>query len=148
MHYSLDFLSTVATSPERCGPPSRQSQTSWQRGCIATWASLASNSLSDHLQAVLDDAQCSRWRSPRYINKMLTATAHMLNRNCLRSSAGTRYKLPALLRKIGERAFSYSGPASRNSLPSDITSIMDTPTFRAHLKMHLFRLAYDLWLFV
>ena len=42
-----------------CLPPSRQYQTSWQSGCIATWALLASDSLSDHLQAVLDDAQCS-----------------------------------------------------------------------------------------
>ena len=82
-------------------------------------------------------------RSPRYVNEML-ATAHMPNRNRLRSSASTRYELPALRRKIGERTFSYSGPASWNSLPSDITSIMDTPTFRACLKTHLFRLAYDL----
>ena len=67
--------------------------------------------------------------SPRYVNERLTATAQMTNRNRLRSSASTRYELPALPRKIGERAFSYSGPTSWNSLPSDITSIMDTPTF-------------------
>ena len=83
-------------------------------------------------------------RSSRYVNEMLTATAHMPNRNRLRSSASTKYEMPALRRKIGDRAFSYSGPASWNSLPSDITSIMDTPTFRARLKTHLFRLAYDL----
>ena len=82
--------------------------------------------------------------SPCYVNEMLTATAHMPNRNCLRSSASTRYELPTLRRKIGERAFSYSRPASWNSLPSDITSIMDAPTFRARLKTRLFRLAYDL----
>ena len=69
-----------------------------------------------------------------------------LNSNCLqayagsayirlRSSASTRYELPALRRKIGERAFWYSGPASWNSLPSDITSIMNTPTFRPSLKI-------------
>ena len=83
-------------------------------------------------------------RSPRYINEMLTATVHMPNRNRLRSFASTRYELPVLRRKIGERAFSYSGPASCNSLPSYIISIMDTPTFRARLKTHLFRLAYDM----
>ena len=83
-------------------------------------------------------------RSPRYVNEMLTATAHLPNRNRLRSSARIRYELPALRRTIGERAFSYSGPASWNSLPSDITSVMDTPTFRVRLKTHLFRLAYDL----
>ena len=36
--------------------------------------------------------------SPCY--EMLTATAHMPNRNRLRSSASTRYELPALRRKI------------------------------------------------
>ena len=75
-------------------------------------------------------------RSLHY-TEMLVATAHLPNPNRLRSSASTRYELPALRRKIWERAFSYSGPASWNSLPGDITSIMDTPTFRAHLKTHL-----------
>ena len=83
-------------------------------------------------------------RIPRYVNEMLTATAYLPNRNRLRSSASSRYELPALRRKIGERAFSYSGSASWNSLSSDITLIMDTPTFRARLKTHLFRIAYDL----
>ena len=35
-------------------------------------------------------------RSPRCVNEMLTATAHMPKRNRLRSSASTRYELPAL----------------------------------------------------
>ena len=81
--------------------------------------------------------------SPRYVNEMITATAHLPNRNRLRSSASTRYELPALRRKIGERAFSYSGLASWNILPCDITLIMDARTFGALLKTHLFRLAYD-----
>ena len=49
-------------------------------------------------------------RSPCYFNEMLTGTAHMPNRNRLRSSAGTRYQPPALRHKIGEHNFSYSGP--------------------------------------
>ena len=67
-------------------------------------------------------------RSPHYITEMLTVTVHLPNRNWLRLSTSTRYKLPALRRKIGERAFLYSGPASWKSLLSDITgtSIMDT----------------------
>ena len=79
-----------------------------------------------------------------YVTEMLTARAHLPNRNRLRSSASTRYELPALRRKIEEHPFSYTVPASWNSLPSDITSIMDTQTFSARLKTYLFRLAYDL----
>ena len=82
-------------------------------------------------------------RSPHYVTKMLTVTEHLPNRNRLRLSASTRYELSTLRRKIGERTFAYSGHASWNSLPSGITSIIDTPTL-AHLKRHLFRLAYDL----
>ena len=135
---------TVHRSPERCCPLSKHSQTSWRSECISTWASLASDSVSYNLQAVTNDAQCHVGCSTRYDTEMLTATAHLPNRNRLRSSASTRYELPALRRKIGECAFSYSGPASWNSLPSDITSIMDTPTFRVRLKTHLFRLAFRL----
>ena len=63
------------------------------------------------------------------------------NRNRLRSSASTRYELPAFRLKIRQHAFSYFGPAFWNSLPSDITWIMDILTIRAHLKTHLLRLA-------
>ena len=80
-------------------------------------------------------------RSLHYVTEMLAATAHLPNHNWLRSSASTRYELSTLRHKIEEHAFSYSGPASWNSLPSNITSIMDTPTIRVHLKTHLFRLA-------
>ena len=62
-------------------------------------------------------------RSPCYVTEMLTATVHLPNRSRLRSSASIRYELPTLRRKIGERAFLYSGPESWNSLPSDITSL-------------------------
>ena len=55
-------------------------------------------------------------RSLRYVTEMLMATAHLPNHNRLRSSTSTYYELPALRRKIGERTFSYTGPASWNSL--------------------------------
>ena len=44
--------------------------------------------------------------SPCYVTEMLTARAPLPTRNRLRSSASTRCELPALRRKIGERAFS------------------------------------------
>ena len=82
-------------------------------------------------------------RSPRYIIDTLSPIADMPNRRRLRSSASSKYELLAQSLKIGERAFSYSGPAYWNSLPSELTSIMDTQTFTSRLKTHLFRLAYD-----
>ena len=75
--------------------------------------------------------------SQRYVTEMITATAHQPNSNRLRSSARTTDELPVLHRKIGERAFSYSEPVSWYILPSDVSSNMDTTTFRAHLKTHL-----------
>ena len=82
-------------------------------------------------------------RSPHYIIDTLSPIADMPNRGRLRSSASRKYELPALRLKIGERAFSYSGPAYWKSLPSELTSITDTQTFNSRLKTHLFRLVYD-----
>ena len=48
---------------------------------------------------------------PHYIIDTLSPIADMLNRGRLRSSASSKYELPALHLKIGERAYSYSGPA-------------------------------------
>ena len=82
-------------------------------------------------------------RRPRYIIDTLLPIADMPNRGRLRSSASSKYELPALRLKIEERAFSYSGPAYWNSLPSELTSITDTQTFKSRLKTHIIRLAYD-----
>ena len=65
-------------------------------------------------------------RSLRYIIDTLSLTADMPNSRRLRSSASNKYELPALHLKIGERAFSYSGPAFWNSLPRELTSVIDT----------------------
>ena len=42
----------------------------------------------------------------------------------------------------GERGFHYSGPAARNSLPSDLHDITDTNAFKKRLKTVLFDRAY------
>ena len=82
-------------------------------------------------------------RSSRYIIDILSPIADMPNRGRLRSSASSKYELPAIRLKIGKRAFSYTGPTYWNSLPSELTSITDTQTFKSRLKTHPFRLAYD-----
>ena len=72
--------------------------------------------------------------SPCYIIDTLSQIANMPNRGRLRSWASSKYELPTLCLKIGEWAFSYSGPAFWNSLPRELTSIMDTQIFKSHLK--------------
>ena len=79
--------------------------------------------------------------SQRLIIYTLSPIANMPNRGRLRSSS--KYELPAMRLKIGERAFSHFGHVFWNSLPSELTSIIDTQTFKLHLKTHLFRFAYD-----
>ena len=69
-----------------------------------------------------------------YIKAILTPTAGLPNCSRLRSSASTNYELPALHHKIGERAFSYVGSASWNSLPNELRSISDTTKFKTCLK--------------
>ena len=73
-------------------------------------------------------------RSPHYIIDTLSPIANVPNHERLHSSASSKYELPALRGKIGERAFSYSGPSFWNSLPRELTSIMDTRTFKSRLK--------------
>ena len=68
------------------------------------------------------------------IKEILTPTAGLPNRSRLHSSASTNYELPALHHKIEERAFSYAGPASWNSLPTELRSISDTTKFKTCLK--------------
>ena len=69
----------------------------------------------------------------------------MCIRDRLRSTGSTVYILPRTRTKLGERGFFYSGPATWNTLPSDLHDITDTSTFRKRLKNVLFDRAYN-WL--
>ena len=82
-------------------------------------------------------------RSPSYMIDTLSPIANMTNRGRFRLSARSNNELPALRLKMGERAFTYSGPAFWNSLPSELKCIKDTQTLKSRLKPNLFRLAYD-----
>ena len=44
--------------------------------------------------------------------------------------------------KLGERCFSYAGPAAWNSLPHSIKLTTDTNRFKHLLKSHLFHIAF------
>ena len=55
------------------------------------------------------------------------------------------YVLPRTRIRFGERGYSYCGPATWTTLPSDLHDITDTGTFRKRLKSVLFDRAYH-WL--
>ena len=82
--------------------------------------------------------------SPGYISELVSVTSALPGRSTLRSSGGNRYKIPVIRHKIGEQAFSYAGPAVWNSLPTILTNLTYTHTFKSSLKTYLFQLAYNL----
>ena len=83
---------------------------------------------------------------PGYISELVSATSALPGRSRLCSSGRNRYEIPVIHYKIGERAFSYAGPAAWNSLPTTLTNLTDTQTFKSSLKTYLFKLVYNLWL--
>ena len=50
--------------------------------------------------------------------------------------------IPVIHHKIGERVFSYA--VAWNSLPTTLTNLTDTQTFKSSLETYLFKLAYNL----
>ena len=70
-----------------------------------------------------------------YISELVSATSALPGRIRLRSSGWHRYEIPAILHKIGERAFSYAGLAAWNSLLTTLTNLTDTQTFRSSLNL-------------
>ena len=60
----------------------------------------------------------------------------------LRSNQGTRLTVPRVKTVTGSRAFSYCAPSLWNSLPLSLRSSQSVPSFRKHLKTHLFGLAF------
>ena len=55
-----------------------------------------------------------------YLTDVLKPAAKNNLRSGLRSSSTNNYILPRLQSRLGERAFSYAGPLSWNSLPTDL----------------------------
>ena len=62
---------------------------------------------------------------PGYIPHLVTQTYSLSGRDRLRSTTGNYAELPAIHHKFGERAFSHSGPAAWNNLPTHITMTID-----------------------
>ena len=81
-------------------------------------------------------------RAPMYLINSITATRDVVSRSRLRSSSSHRYEQPRTRHKLGERSFSFAGPAAWNSLPPSLHALTNTVTFKNHLKTHLFTRAF------
>jgi hypothetical protein len=81
-------------------------------------------------------------RSPPYLSELVTATASIPSRSRLRSASSQRYELPSSRLKMGERRFSFAGPAAWNSLPAALHNHTDINIFKRDLKTFLFERAF------
>jgi len=84
--------------------------------------------------------------SPAYLIELVTATSELPSRRGLRSESSQQYEVPRTTLKIGERAFSFAGPAAWNTLTPDLHNLLDT-YIKKNLITHitpLFNKAYSL----
>ncbi len=80
-------------------------------------------------------------QAPDYLCKAVT---QYIPKRALRSSDQRLLVVPKVrTKKYGERAFSFAAPHLYNSLPEKIRMANTIDTFKANLKTHLFRLAYE-----
>jgi len=71
---------------------------------------------------------------PSYLYNLLQL--HQLSR-ALRSSTQQLLQVPYMSTDFGRRAFSYSSPATLNSIPTSINNCSSLYSFKRHLKSHL-----------
>jgi len=80
-------------------------------------------------------------KSLRYLADIMQPTSSRVMRSGMRSLSETdSYTTPRLHTKFGKPAFSFSSPASWNSLPAELCTISDTSVYknkltRTHQKM-------------
>ena len=72
----------------------------------------------------------------------LLPTAENCCRPGLRSISSSIYWKPRLHTKFAECAFSFSGPAEWNCLPSDLRTITDTTIFKKKFKAYFYKQAF------
>ena len=78
---------------------------------------------------------------PIYLSEMFVLTRSSYS---LRSDYNDLFKVPKSYKKCcGDRAFSIAAPDLWNKLPQYLKYAHDTNDFKANLKTHLFRIAYD-----
>jgi len=83
-------------------------------------------------------------KTPHYLSDIVQLTSTRVTRPELRSSSNTASCVtPHLRTKFEERAFSFAGPASWNSLPAELRSVSDSTVFKHKLNTHLFNIAFN-----
>jgi len=82
--------------------------------------------------------------APAYLKELFVPLSSIPARSSLRSSSSTDLLIPATRLQFGERAFAVAGSRYWNSLPPTIRAITDVTIFKAKLKTHLFRQAFDM----
>ena len=81
-------------------------------------------------------------RAPSYLQDVITPSVSVPRRATLRSTSHHDLVLQSSHRKLGDRAFSVSGPRVWNSLLIELKSITDTSVSKRRLKTFLFTVAY------
>jgi len=69
-------------------------------------------------------------RAPTYLINSVAATRDVVSRSRLRSSSSHHYEQPRTRHKLGERSFSFAGPAAWNSLLTSLHELTNTVTFK------------------
>jgi len=118
--------------------PFLKNYSNWGDTRLATTA-LVANTMANSIQAV---HSAYAGRCPDYITDCVRSVADSASRSGLRSAKSSSYATPRLRTKLGERAFSFAGPAAWNSLPAELRGIDEPTIFRKNLKTHFFNLAF------
>ena len=78
-----------------------------------------------------------RTACPSYLSDLIVPYAPQRS---LRSSNSNLLSVPrAHMKRYGQRAFTFTGPSTWNSLPITLRNCTNLTTFKTHLKSHLFR---------
>jgi hypothetical protein len=86
--------------------------------------------------------QAVNGRALLYLANLLTTVASVLSRVSL-PSAGREDLIPATRLKLGNQAFSVSGPTAFSDLPTEFKTCTNTAVFKRKLETFLFNKAYD-----
>jgi len=81
-------------------------------------------------------------RCPAYLADVVQLVGMTSTQTGLRSVDSSNYSLPRLITRVGERTFSYAGPATWNQLPESNRQLQTT-TFKHKLKTFLFTQCYN-----
>ena len=87
---------------------------------------------------------CLQGRGPSYLSESLTLVSSTSNMSHLRSAKHQDLLVPRSRTKRYSRIFAISGPATWNSLPTEIRNLpFSDKSFASKLKTHLFTLSYN-----